>query len=175
MRRAEMRQHQLFVADCQLHRLVEHRCRGRIDQSAPVEFAAHRFIEEGAAIAVVFPVSGNLQKVRRRPYGIFVGAGATRDDVGALNELIAESMVAIGMRVDQLLDPSRRRDGVAHGREHFRGQRQIEQGIDQQRLIATYDQARVAPTPRSIRLQISKTAPAKIVQSLGVLPLAHVF
>src|ERR1700689_367226 len=57
MGRPEMRQHQLFVADRQLHRLVEHRRGWRIDQSAPIKLAAHRFMEERAAVATVLPIS----------------------------------------------------------------------------------------------------------------------
>jgi hypothetical protein len=40
-------------------------------------------------------------------------------------------------------------------------------------LVAVSHQACIAPTPRAVRLQVSETAPAKIVKSFGVLPFAH--
>ena len=43
--------------------------------------------------------------------------------------------------------------GGAHCSEHFCRQRQIEQGVYQQCLVAVDDQAGVAPAPTTIRLQ----------------------
>jgi xanthine dehydrogenase YagR molybdenum-binding subunit len=75
--------------------------------------------------------------------------------------------------VDELADFARRRHRVTHGLEHLRGERQIEERVDQQGLLAVRHQTGITPAPGAVRLQISEAAVSEIVQSLGVLPFAH--
>jgi hypothetical protein len=51
------------------------------------------------------------------------------------------------MGVDELADVVRGRDGIPHRLEHLRGERQVEQRVDKQGLVAVRDQPRVAPAP----------------------------
>ena len=112
------------------------------------------------------------ERFRRRP-GISVRTSSGSDDLGALYELIAEHVVAVGMGVDELVDVARGRNGVAHRLEHLRGKRQVEQRVDKQSLVAVRDQSRVAPPPRAVRLQIGETTATEIMQSLRIMPPAH--
>jgi hypothetical protein len=91
------------------------------------------------------------------------------DDLGPLAAGIAEAVVAVVMAVDQHVDVRRRlRLGGFHGRQHVAGQGNVEQGVDQQGLVAIDDQAGVGPAPAAVRLQPGVAAVAKIVQSLRV-------
>jgi hypothetical protein len=82
----------------------------------------------------------------------FLGGLFGRDDLGIGDKLVAEGVVAVGMGVDECLDLSCRRHLVPHLVEHFPGQFEIEQRIDQKILVAIDDQSRVAPTPAAIGL-----------------------
>jgi len=54
-----------------------------------------------------------------------------------------------------------------------RGQRQVDEGVDQQRLAAVGDQPGIAVAPAAVRLQIGVHAVAEIVQTLGERPFRH--
>jgi Alcohol dehydrogenase GroES-like domain len=54
---AEMRQDQALITNLNLHRLVEQSRRRGADDTVPVEAAAHDLVEEGAALAEIFPTS----------------------------------------------------------------------------------------------------------------------
>ena len=70
------------------------------------------------------------------------------DDLRALDQFVAEAMVAVGMRIDEGSDlRGGGRLGAMHRVEHLAGQLQVEQRIDQQRLSAIDHQTGVAPSP----------------------------
>src|SRR5216683_6221664 len=82
-------------------------------------------------------------------------------------------MIAVGVRVDQRADA---RGGLrlrtAHRIEHFARQLQVEESIDEHRLAAVDDEARIAPSPSAIRLQKRVASVAEVMQSLRVGPFA---
>ena len=78
------------------------------------------------------------------------------------------------MGVDQAADRPGGRHGGAHLAQHLAGQFEIEQGIDQQGLVAIDDQPGIAETPAAVGLQVGKAAGAEVVEPLGVLPFRHV-
>src|SRR3954447_26580146 len=64
--------------------------------------------------------------------------------------------------------------GTAHAVEHFAREFQVEQRINQQRVLAVDDQTGIAVSPASVWLKPRVAAVAEIVQTLGEVPLAHV-
>ena len=91
----------------------------------------------------------------RRELRHLVRAGLGRDDLRPAEQRVAVRVIAVGVRVDELADIVRlQASRVAHGREHIRRQRFVEQRIDQQRGVTIDDQPRVRPAPAAVRLQI---------------------
>ena len=82
-------------------------------------------------------------------------------------------MIGVGVGIDELIDIDSCRRCIAHGVEHFLGQADGEQGIDQQGLVAIDDEASIAPPPTAIGQQISEQVVADVVQTLFVLPFRH--
>ena len=109
---------------------------------------------------------------RRRHVGHLVG-GRRRGhdlDVGSTTDhlAIAVAVVAVGVGVDHRVD----RRAARHRRhrvEHRRGQLEIEQRVDEQRLPVADDQPGVAPSPTAVGLQVREAAVAEFVQSVGVV------
>ncbi len=64
----------------------------------------------------------------------FVGGRLRRDDLRARDEFVAVAVIAVRMRVDELIDAHARR-GAFHRGEHLGGEPHVEQRIDQQRPI----------------------------------------
>ncbi len=102
-----------------------------------------------------------------------LGAAGRGDDLGVLDQLVAPDVVGVGVGVDHLADILRRRRGVAHDVEHFLGQGDGEQGVDQQGLLAVDDQPGVRPAPAAVGQEIGEQPVTDIVQALGVLPFRH--
>lgn len=86
----------------------------------------------------------------------FLGAAGRGDDLGVLDQLIAPDVVGVGVGVDQLADVLCRRRRVAHNIEHFLGQREVEQCVDQQGFLAVDDQPGVRPAPATVGQQIGE-------------------
>ena len=102
-----------------------------------------------------------------------LGAGTRGDDLRTLHQPVTEGVIAVGMSVDQGADARGSGLRPAHRVEHLLRQRQVEQRIDQHRLAAVGDQARVAPSPGAVGLKVGVTAVAEIVQALAVGPFAR--
>ena len=174
MRRPDILEQHVLVADLELQLVLEHPCRRRVPDIVPLELAAHHLMQEGAGLAELAPVALHGRQLLGRPLLHLLGAGARSDDLGAGDQLVAERVVAVGMGVDQAADRLRRRHRGAHPPQHLAGQRQVEQRIDQQGLVAVDDQPGIAKTPAAVGLQPGKAAVAEVVQALGVLPFRHV-
>ena len=97
--------------------------------------------------------------------GEFVRRGQRRDDLRVGDEFVAVAVVAVGVGVDERADVVGRGLGGAHGLEHIRRERHVEQGIDQQRLALRDDQSGVAPAPAAIGLDPGVTAGSEVVQT----------
>src|SRR5947209_17738408 len=82
-------------------------------------------------------------------------------------------MIAVGVGVHHHIDVRCHRNRPAHRIQHFLGELQIEEGIDEQRCSAIGDEASVAPAPRTVWLQVGIDGITEIVQSLRVLPGSH--
>ena len=95
---------------------------------------------------------------------------------GALDQLIAERVIAVVMSVDQRADAGwwpefeRRMSASICG-----GELEVEQRIDQQGLIAVGDETGVAPSPGAVGQQIGPEPVADVLQSACVLPLPQGF
>jgi len=163
----------LFIADLDLHPLFEGPRRGGVHDIVPVEVLSHHLVEELRSVAELVPVADECGEMFRWPLQHFLGGCPRGDDLGAPDQLIAECMIAVRMRVHQSADGSRRRNRVAHGIEHFPRQPKIEQCVDQEIFLSIDDQAGIAPAPAAIRLEVGMTALADIVQALGEPPACH--
>jgi hypothetical protein len=89
------------------------------------------------------------------------------DDLRTTDELVAESVVRVGMAVDEDVDRRGSRNRGAHRIEHLLGVSQCVEGVDQQALWARRDEPRIAPAPRgrSVGLDIGVDAIADIGQA----------
>ena len=174
MRRPDILEQHLLVADLELQLVLEHPRRRRVPDVVPLELAAHHLVQEGAGLAELAPVALHGRQLLGRPLLHLLGAGARSDDLGAGHELVAESVVAVGVGVDQATDRPGRRHRGAHLPQHLAGQFEVEQRIDQQCLVAIDDQSGIAEAPAAVGLQPGETAVAEVVQALGVLPFRHV-
>ncbi len=173
VRRADGLQHHVLGAHRELQLVVEHARGQGVGDVVPLEPAPHHLVQKGAGLAELAPVALHGGQFLGRALLHLFGAGARGDDLGILDELVAESVVAVGMGVDQAADRFGGRHGGAHLVQHLARELEVEQRVDQQGLVAIGDQAGVAPAPASIGLQPGKAAIAEVVQALGVLPLRH--
>ena len=73
-------------------------------------------------------------------------------------------MIAVGVRVHHRGDRSPG-EVVGHGPEHLAGQTQIEEGVDEQRLVATEHETGVAPAPPAVGLQVGEHVRAHGMES----------
>ena len=90
-----------------------------------------------------------------------------RNDFRAFDESVAEAVVPVRMRIDELTDsPRGARLGPLHRVEHLPREAEIEKRIDEQRLVAVDDEARVAPAPGAIRLEIGVKTVADFLKPL---------
>ena len=69
------------------------------------------------------------------------------DDAGALDQLVAEGVVAVPWVLTRVPILGRLRHRLAHAVEHLARELQVEQRVDQQRLAAVDDQAGIAASP----------------------------
>jgi hypothetical protein len=116
------------------------RCRAR-------EHERRCYLDSGTAFAQLLPTQGARCRALRCGFGIFLGAGATLDDLSSFDELIAERVITIGMGIHELADVAGRRHRIAHCFQHRRGERKIEQRVDEQGLIPVAHETRIVPAP----------------------------
>ena len=173
VRGADIGQLYAFIAHIQGQLAVECPARQGVFDAVEIEFPAHQFPDDRAGVAHVLPGFYPSDKGFGRTDLHFVGAVFRCDDDGALDKLIAIGVVAVRMGVHQRVDRYSTRCGIAHRGQHIGGQRQIEQGVDQQRFIAIRDQPGIAPAPAAIGQQIGKSAVSDLVQAFCVLPVRH--
>ena len=64
----------------------------------------------------------------------------------------------------------RRGHRTAHLGEHLLGERQVEQRVDEQGGVAVDDEARVAPSPAAVGLEVGVEAVADLLQPFAVAP-----
>ncbi len=98
-------------------------------------------------------------------------SAAVRSDATILRvgeELVAVAVIAVGVSVDERVDARRRRRRAAHRRQHLPRQLEVEQRVNEQRALAVHDQARVAPAPAAVGLQVRIEAVSDLVHALGV-------
>jgi hypothetical protein len=81
-------------------------------------------------------VGSFLRAVRRHLFG----AGATRDDAGAFDKLVAKSMVAVRVSVHERADPASGRDRGAIAIEHLTRVREVEERVHEKRLARIRDE-----------------------------------
>ena len=83
--------------------------------------------------------------------GHLLGGGDRTDDLCALYKLVAVAVVAVAVGVHERRDvDAGKRSG--HRIEHCPGEREVEQGVDEEGLIPVDDQAGIAPTPPTVGL-----------------------
>ena len=101
----------------------------------------------------VVGVLEHVHELRRR--GLELGGGARRRvDLGARREeLVAEAVVAVAVRVHRRVDRAALGD-AAHRVEHVPGELEVEERVDEQRRAVGRDQPRVAPAPAAVGLQV---------------------
>ena len=140
--------------------------RGRVDNAFEIELSAVKLVGGGAGVAEVPPLAGHLGAMLGSMLGDLLGAGPAGEDASAGHQLVAERVVAIGVRVDQRSDRAGGGDRCTEGVEHFAGVREIEQRVDQQVFTLIDDQSRVAVTPAAVGLQPCVAPVAEVMQAL---------
>src|SRR5712692_20711 len=84
-------------------------------------------------------------------------------------------MVPVGVCIHQHIDMRSRGNGVAHRVQHLASKLQVEECVDEQRYLAIGNDARVAPSPGAVWLEIGVYIVAEAMQPPAVLPTAHIF
>jgi hypothetical protein len=87
------------------------------------------------------------------------------DDARAAEQLVAEGVVAVRVRVDEHVDLCRRRNAAPDLVEHLACQPQVEERVDEHRGSAPDDEAGVAPAPAAARLEIRVEAVADLLEA----------
>ena len=85
---------------------------------------------------------------------ISCAAAAGGDDLGAVEQLVAVAVVAVGVGVDDRRRSARSGERPPSRRACAAVRSQVEQGVDQQRRAVADDQAGVAPSPAAVGLQV---------------------
>ena len=101
------------------------------------------------------------QRLRRRRPDL-VGAFLGGEDAGVAHKLVTPAVVAIGVRIDNGVDPARERCQLV---EHLPGQLEVKEGVDEQRACLADHQPGVAPPPRAVGLQVGKHAVGDFVDT----------
>ena len=127
---------------------------------------AEAVLEELADLAHLGRAAHHLGEPLGGVVGEFVRRGQRRDDLRVGDEFVAVAVVAVGVGVDERPDVVGGGLGGAHGLEHIRRERHVEEGIDQQRLALGDDEAGVAPAPAAVGLDPGVTAGSEIVQTV---------
>ena len=151
MRRPELDQRDVAVADLQVEPTLE-RLRRQAHRDALVVERPERVLDEVAHI-VGHPGRG-LQRVEhlRRQRLHLLGGSARRVDLGrGRQQLVAEAMVGVGVRVHRGVDRMAL-DDRCHRREHLARQMQVVERVDEQRRAVGGDQPGVAPAPAAVGL-----------------------
>ena len=89
-----------------------------------------------------------------------------------LDQLVAVAMVAVGMGVHEHVDRRRRRRRPAQRVEHLGREHEVEEGVDEQRLVAVDDEAGVTPSPPAVRLEIGEQPVTDLVHDIEERPRA---
>jgi hypothetical protein len=121
-----------LVANPDGHLALENPCRRRVPD--PLELEGPEALPEELterALVTGHRLHQGRHRLRRQLFHL-LGRGHRGDDLGPLDELVAVTVIAVGVGVDEGADPARRaRLGVPHGIEHLLGESQIEERIDQ--------------------------------------------
>ena len=150
--------------------------RGHVSDTFEVELTedfGHERSHLGAGIIAAFHFSQPARVAQIVTH--LLGARARSDNFRSFHQPVAEGVIAVGMGVDHGADSRRRGLRPAHRVQHLLRQRQVKQSVDQQRLAAVANQARIAPAPRAVGLKVGVGTIAQIMQALGVSPFAHDF
>ncbi len=86
------------------------------------------------------------------------------DDLGAVDELVAVAVVAVGVGVDHGAR-SAPLAVIGHRVQHRRRQAEVEQRVDQQRRAVTDDETGVAPPPTTVGLEVGEAPVAELVRA----------
>ncbi len=103
---------------------------------------------------------------RRRHLAHLVGGRRRGDDLGAVDELVAVAVVAVGVGVDHRADRRRARV-VGHRLQHRLREAEVEQRVDEQRRPVTDDEPGVAPAPPAIALEVGEAPVAELTELTG--------
>jgi hypothetical protein len=154
-------------ADAQVEPAVERR-RGRAQLDA---LEGERAEDVAHVAAELGPEVRGLERGERlrRCLGHLGGGGRGGVELrGGRQELVAEAVVAVGVRVHRGVDRVAVGDRP-HRVEHRARQVEVEQRVDEQRRAAGGDQPRVAPAPPAVGLVVRVEAVGQLVQALPVL------
>ena len=166
--RAHLDQFHCRFADLEAQPALERAIGRRVSDPLELE-AAEALDQEVADQATVRAGAAHQRRERFRCRRLhLVGGGLRGDDLGAGDEFVAVGVIAVGVRVHQPVDVGGGRVGVLHRVEHLAGVRQVEQRVDEQRLVAADDQPRVAPAPAAVGLQPGVGAVAEVVEAAFV-------
>ena len=155
--------HQLDRAIAKIHRhpFIERHTRETILDAAKVEHPER--LAHISQIASRDSVTHHLLEHGRIASAThLLAAVAMRNDLRAFNQLIAVAVIGVRMSIDEIAHRQRARR--AHRVEHRPRERQVEQGIDDQRGFAARDQARVVATPSGRRLHPCMDSPARFFE-----------
>jgi len=104
----------------------------------------------------------------RRDLRHLLGGRLRGDDLGVAHQHVAVAVIPVCMRVDERADARSRGRGTPHLGEHLAREREVEQGIDEQRGAGVGHQSGVAPAPAPIGLKEGETAVSQLVKPLRV-------
>ena len=125
------------------------------------------------ANAPTAPGAGAQARDALRSVARHLGEGGRRgDDLGVLDELVPEPVIAVGVGVH---DGGDRSTGGhrPHTVEHGAGERHVEQGVDEQRSAVADDESGVAPPPAAIGLEPRVATVTELVETLAVAGIRH--
>jgi len=155
------------VADLEVQAVLERRRGQALLDLLEVE-AAHRALGELVERRTQIELVEQAVDEGGRDGGHLGRRGCGRVQIRRVREqLVAEAVIAVGVRVHRLLD------GVAlgdrpHRVEHAPREPQVEQRVDEHRRAVAGDEAGVAPAPAAVRLEVGEEPVAELVQALGV-------
>jgi glycosyltransferase involved in cell wall biosynthesis/GT2 family glycosyltransferase len=169
VRRADLDQAHLALADLEAQ-LAAERLRGQHRLDAREVEGSEAAQEELAQRAHVRRLLDERRHRRRRQLGHLGGRPLGGDDPRARDELIAVTVIAVGVGVQQRVDPRCGRHRPAHLEQHLLGQGEVVERVDQQRAVAVADQPGIAPAPAAVRLQVGVEAVTDLLQPALVCP-----